>query len=123
MRLEEKVILPAADGHPSHIIRRFGDARTPFDHLLASHCLSADQVLRLQTLRDSTNPRKLRHQIYTLLDQLFALPNAAPDSIQDVYLILFSPIGNPSRSSFPMGLSGDPPTLLKTSLKERIVVA
>lgn len=123
MRLKEKVIVPATDGHPAHIIRRFDDARTPFDRLLASHCLPADQLLRLQTLRDSTNPRQLRLLIYTLLDQLFALPNADPESTQDVCLTLFRPIGTPSHPSSPMGLSGDLPTLLKASLKEVHVLA
>lgn len=123
MRLEEKVILPAADGHPPHIIRRFGDARTPFDRLLASHCLSADQLLRLQSLRDATNPRQLRHQIYALLDQLFALPNAAPNSTQDVYLTLFHPVGDAPRPSFPLGMSAALPMLLKDSLKGDNVLA
>ncbi len=123
MRLEEKVILPTAAGHPSHIIRRFGDACTPFDRLLASRCLSADQTLRLQSLRDSTNPRQLRLQIYALLNQLFALPNAVPESTQDVYLTLFHPISDAPQPSLPLGIAAALPTLLKDPLKGEKVLA
>jgi hypothetical protein len=122
MRLEEKVYLPATNGHPAHTTRRFDDARTPFDRLVASHCLPADQVLRLQTLRDSTNPRQLRLTIYTLLDQLFALPNTIPGSTQDVHLTLFHPLGDTPSPSIPLGMSGDLPILLKDSLEGEFVL-
>ena len=91
MRLSEKIVMPAHNGRPSRIKRRFDDARTPFDRLCAAHALSADRMAALCSLRDATNPRLLRQEIYALLDQLFALPCAPDGSTQDVYLTLFDP--------------------------------
>jgi len=35
-------------------------------------------------LRDQTNPRRLRRDIYNLLDQLFSLPAAETNTTEDV---------------------------------------
>ena len=91
MRLTEKIVLPAHDGRPSRIKRRFDDAQTPFDRLCATDQIDQPQRAQFAALRDKTNPRQLRQDIYALLDQLFALPNAPQDSTQDVYLTLFEP--------------------------------
>lgn len=91
MRLKEKALLPAEPGRPPRLRRRFDDPRTPFDRLCASGVLDPAQQAQLQTLRDRTNPRLLRQRIYGLLDQLLALPTAAPDCPQDVFLTLFTP--------------------------------
>jgi hypothetical protein len=88
MRLKEKTVIPQPGRH-AHIKRRFDDAQTPFDRLGATGLLDEDHRINLETLRSSTNPRKLREEIYALIDQIFALPNAAQGSTQDVYLTLF----------------------------------
>jgi hypothetical protein len=91
MRLTEKLALPADNGQHARFRRRFDDARTPFDRLCQTDGLTPAQQVQLHALRDQANPRQLRRDIYTLLNQLFALPNAAPDSTQDVYQTLFAP--------------------------------
>jgi hypothetical protein len=91
MRLAEKIVLPNVDGRGTRIKRRFDDARTPFDRLCATGMLDETQREQFEALREQTNPRQLRQDIYTLLDQLFALPNAPDGSTQDVYLTLFNP--------------------------------
>jgi hypothetical protein len=91
MRLAEKTVLPAHNGRPARIKRRFDEARTPFDRLCATGQLDKRQRQHFEALRDQTNPRQLRLDIYALLDQLFALPNAPDGSTQDVYLTLFNP--------------------------------
>lgn len=91
MRLAEKIVLPAHNGRGTRIKRRFDEARTPFDRLCATGEFDKSQREHFEALRDQTNPRQLRQDIYALLDQLFALPNAPDDSTQDVYLTLFNP--------------------------------
>ena len=91
MRLAEKIVLPADGQRPTHIKRRFDDAQTPFDRLCATGQLDPAQRERFQALRDQTNPRQLRRDIYTLLDRLFVLPCAEDGSVQDVHLTLFNP--------------------------------
>jgi hypothetical protein len=39
-------------------------------------------------LRDRTNPRRLRLEIYEMLDQLFSLPGAKPNTTEDVHQTL-----------------------------------
>ena len=116
MRLAEKIVLPAQNGRGTRLKRRFDEARTPFDRLCATGHLDAAQRERFQALRHQTNPRQLRHDIYTLLDQLFALPNAPDGSTQDVYLTLFNPPeflkGDDSPLS-PVTFSYDRTTLLR----------
>jgi hypothetical protein len=91
MRLAEKSVHPAQNGRAYTVHRRFDRARTPFDRLLTTDALDEDQQTRLLALRQATNPRQFRLDTYALLDQLFALPNAAPDSTQNVYLTMFAP--------------------------------
>ncbi len=107
MRLSEKIVLPADNGRPSRVKRRFDDAQTPFDRLCATDVLSAQQQQQLRTLRDATNPRQLRQHIYALLDQLFVLPLASPGSTQDVYLTLFDPPNFTKGEDIPVTLSND----------------
>jgi len=92
MRLTEKKPVYDQQGRVSRIKRRFDDAQTPFDRLCATDDLDPVQHQRLLALRDSLNPRQLRRDIYTLLDQLFALPCAIPEEVsQDVHLTMFNP--------------------------------
>jgi len=107
MRLAEKTVLPADDAHPVKVKRRFDDAQTPCDRLLATDVLTDHQQTQTLALREATNPRQLRRQIYDLLDQLFALPLAAPGSTQDVYLTLFDPSESTKGADCPVTLSNE----------------
>lgn len=89
MRLNEKTVL-SENGY-TRIKRRFDSAQTPFDRLCATQVLAPPEQARLQALREATNPRQLRKEIYALLDQLFSLPNAVPGKTEDVYQTLFAP--------------------------------
>lgn len=92
MRLTEKTTVFDPEGRFVRVKRRFDTAQTPFDRLKAARVLDPTARQQLQVLHDSLNPRQLRRDIYALLDQLFALPSAAPhDPSQDVYLTLFNP--------------------------------
>ena len=94
MHLTEKIIVPV-DGQPARVKRRFDQAQAPFDRLCATNAISDEDCHRLQALRDQTNPRQLRQEIYQLLDYLFTLPCATPGITQDVYQTLEMPLSLP----------------------------
>ncbi len=106
MRLKEKTVVPQPGRH-ARIKRRFDDARTPFDRLCATGVLDEDRKMELEALRSGTNPRKLREEIYALIDQIFLLPNAAQGSNQDVYLTLFQVPETKKELAIPVTLSND----------------
>ena len=83
MRLQEKTVLPG-NGKPRRIRRRYDQARTPFDRLCTTEALTTEQKAHLQSLRDMTNPRRLRREIQDLLANIFTLPGANPDTCDDV---------------------------------------
>ena len=58
LHLQEKQVEP--DG----IVRKWDRAQTPYQRLLASGKLSAEQQARLQARYEQTNPLRLRQQIY-----------------------------------------------------------
>ena len=107
MRLREKTTSPSlpAEGQPSHIKRRFDPARTPFDRLCETDAISEEQKEQLRTLRDQTNPRQLRRQIYQVIDQIFLLPDAVPGETDDVYETLFTPTESQKGEGIPVTLS------------------
>jgi len=104
MHLSEKTITPL-EGQPARITRRYDQAQTPFDRLCATGILSNDQRQELQALRDRTNPRQLRQEIYALLDRLFSLPGAVPGVTEDVHDTLGIPITLPKGEGSPVTLS------------------
>jgi hypothetical protein len=104
MHLREKTITPL-DGQPAHVTRRYDQAQTPFERLCASGILSDAQRQELQALRDHTNPRQLRQEIYALLDHLFTLPGAVPGITEDVHATLGIPITLPKGEAVPVTLS------------------
>lgn len=93
MRLKEKVLVPSAD-HPerSHIKRIHDQAKTPFDRLLETGTITPDYRQTLLRLRDRTNPRQLKEEIYALRDHVFTLPPARSGEYEDVALTLFVPL-------------------------------
>jgi hypothetical protein len=83
MRLCEKTWIQE-EGHPSRVKRRFDKAATPFDRLCATKAISQERKEQLENLRDQTNPRQLRQEIYDLLDYIASLPCALPGVTEDV---------------------------------------
>jgi hypothetical protein len=84
MRLEQKHIHPSSHGAP-RIKRVFDRARPPLDRLCESQAISAADRSYLHALRDQTNPRQLRREIYRLLNALFALPGATPGVTENIF--------------------------------------
>jgi hypothetical protein len=91
MRLCAKEYRTLDDGS-LRLRRRYDRARTPFDRLAATPHVFLEGKNALATLRDELNPRRLRQEIYTDLDALFALPCAAPGTTENVLDTLAVPI-------------------------------
>jgi hypothetical protein len=92
MRMTEKSIVPTPRG--GHRVHRVYDSpQTPFQRLCATDAISGEQRRKRQRLRDDTNPRHLRRQIYQLLDRLFSLPAATPGQTEDALMTLSVPLG------------------------------
>jgi transposase InsO family protein len=89
MRLDQKIV--NAENETRHIKRRYDQAQTPFDRLCATTAISPERRMELEMLRDQTNPRQLRQEIYDMIDALFALPGALPEQSEDVYQTLAYP--------------------------------
>ena len=106
MRLQEKTVIPQPGRH-ARIKRKFDDARTPFDRLCTTEVLDEERKKGLEALRSSTNPRKLREEIYDLIKQIFELPGAVQGATQDVYQTLFMPSQPTKEQAIPVTLSND----------------
>lgn len=91
MRLEAKTLMPTATGQLTRVKHIHDRAKTPFDRLCATSAITPPARSRLQTLRNQTNPRQLRRDIYALLDQLFKLPPANPGVTEDIFQTLNIP--------------------------------
>lgn len=115
MRLLEKTTIPSppAQGQPLRIRRRFDRACTPLDRLCATDVISERQKQELRSLREQTNPRQLRREIYQLLDHIFSLPGAVPGQTENVYETLFTPIEIQEGEGIPVALSFERTTTLR----------
>ena len=91
MRLAERTVI-RTEGQTTRIRRRYDKAQTPFDRLCATDAIAQEHRDRLLALKDQTNPRRLRHQIYQLIDDLLALPRATPGKTENIYHTLSTPI-------------------------------
>ena len=78
LRLVEKTVIPV-DGGGFTTTLRHDVAKTPFDRLCATGVLTPEKRESLERLRDQTNPRQLRQEIYDLLERTLALPCAADE--------------------------------------------
>jgi hypothetical protein len=87
MRLSEKIVTPV-EGQLARVKRRYDQARTPFDRLCATKSIPQERREQLEALRDRTNPRQLRQEIYDQIEYIFSLPNAVPGQTENVYLTL-----------------------------------
>jgi hypothetical protein len=101
MRVAEKTVV-SEPGQPTRIRRRYDDARTPFDRLLATESLSPEQRAMLTALRKQTNPLQLLNQIQEQLARIFALPPAQDGEDQIVYDTL-TQIPDPRLEDAPVG--------------------
>ena len=84
MHMISKEVTPIEGRHPK-IKRTHDAAKTPFDRLCLTDAVSNTDRQKLQQLRDQTNPRRLRQEIYSLIDYIFTLPPAVPGVTEDVY--------------------------------------
>ncbi len=89
MRLTEKTVI-RQEGQPARVKRRYAPARTPFDRLCATNVMLPQHQQQLAALRDRTNPRRLRQEIYDAIDHLFSLPNAVTGVPEDIHHTLLS---------------------------------
>jgi hypothetical protein len=71
MHLQEKIC------KPDKVIRRWDQAQTPYQRMVAAATLSDEQHARLLSLYEQTNPMALRKEIYRLLAAFWALPASA----------------------------------------------
>jgi len=92
MHLVEKTFVPAGEGRPARTKRRYDQARTPFDRLCETDAIDDNERQRLETLRERTNPRPLRQEIYELIDDLFSLPYAIEGRTENVHDTLAYPL-------------------------------
>jgi hypothetical protein len=81
MRLKEKVALPAQGAY--RVKHRYDLAQTPFQRLCKTNVLSNEVEARLSALRDGTNPRQLRKEVYKLLDDILNTARQTPVPQQD----------------------------------------
>lgn len=88
MHLVEKTLVVATADDRPHVQRRYDVAQTPFDRLCATQALRPDRRTKLERLRDATNPRRLRRDIYDRLAQLWTLPGATAGVVEDVPALL-----------------------------------
>jgi hypothetical protein len=113
MRLTEKIVIPGDDGQPARIKHRYDQARTPFDRLCATDAITQEHREQLEALRDQTNPRQLRQEIYDWIDYIFSLPGAVPGVTEDVHLTLRAPYRLEKGGDSPFVFSFDRTTVLK----------
>ena len=71
MHLESKEVVGE-----NRIRRKWDDARTPYERVLATGVLSDGQQARLTGLYARTNPRKLRGEIHQIIETLWEEPKA-----------------------------------------------
>jgi len=76
------------EGQVARVQRRYDQARTPFDRLCETTAITQERRDQLEALRDRTNPRQLRQEIYDQIEYIFSLPNAVPGQTENVYLTL-----------------------------------
>jgi len=62
------------------VVRKWDEAKTPYERLVASSVLSSEHQARLQQLYEQTNPFQLRQAIYRQLDALWETATAQPGS-------------------------------------------
>jgi hypothetical protein len=88
MRLKEKIVIPGTDGQPARVKKKYDEAHTPFERLVATNVLTPERQAQMETMYEQTNPCQLRREIYDRLEYIFALDGAVPGVAQNIYLTL-----------------------------------
>ena len=107
MRLTRKTVTFPQD-QPTRVKRIHDQARTPFDRLCDTDAISQQCRQQLESVRDQTNPRRLRQEIYDLIDHIFSLAGAVPGITEDVFQTLafpFSEKGDDEKDESPLDTS------------------
>jgi hypothetical protein len=92
----EKTLVTAADQR-RHLKRRYDTAQTPFARVCAAKAITPERQQLLEQLRQQTNPRRLRQEIYALLDAIAALPLAqGPVDVRQAVALLAQPVPLPA---------------------------
>jgi hypothetical protein len=113
LHLCEKEFVPAAEDRPARIIRRHDEARTPFARLCTAKTLTPEQQAPLEVLRDQTNPRRLRQDIWARVDHLLDLPGAVPGQPEDIRRTLGVYTISQQGGGIPVALSLEGTTALR----------
>ncbi|MDM7998435.1 MAG: transposase family protein [Dehalococcoidia bacterium] len=87
MHLVEKSYVNEPGGG-TKVKRRYDQATTPLDRLIALGALDGPSKEQWLSLRRATNPRRLREQIYALLEELRSLPGGS--GLGDVRVLMAS---------------------------------
>jgi len=86
-----------AEGQRPHLVRRYDTAQTPFERVCAAQSLTPERQALLAQLRQQTNPRRLRREIYQLIDTIAALPLAeGPVDVRTAAAMLARPTPLPA---------------------------
>jgi len=104
MRLTDKTVTFQQD-KPTRVKRVYDQARTPFDRLCNTDAISHQCRQQLETVREQTNPRRLRQEIYDWIDHIFSLAGAVPGITEDVFQTLafpFSEKGDDEENGSPL---------------------
>ncbi len=107
MRLADKEWI-REEGQATRLKRRYDRARTPFDRLCATSAISQERRAQLESLRNQTNPRQLRREIYNLIDDIFSLPGAVTGITEDVHLTLTRNTSQQDRDGYLVQLATEP---------------
>jgi hypothetical protein len=79
LHLESKEVVEG-----NRIRRKHGEAKTPFQRVLAAGALSEEKRARLESLYAETNPRQLRREIHRIIEGLWDEPKAILGMMQQL---------------------------------------
>ncbi len=108
MHLIEKTVVTTQNGS-SRTRRRHDQARTPFDRLCATDAISEERRRQLAALRDPTNPRQLRREIYAMINHILSLPGAVSGNTESVFETLMTNGGTGMKQKKGGGLGDTSP--------------
>lgn len=104
LRLADKTIT-LTEGQAASVRRQYGPAQTPWQRLCATSAVPEQKRQQLEALRQQTNPRRLRQEIYDLLHQLFSLPGAQPGQTENALDTLWAPTTMQKGEGIPVTFS------------------
>lgn len=87
----------AVEGQRPHLLRHYDQAQTPFERVCALQGIPPERQALLAQLRHQVNPRRLRQEIYQLIDTVAALPLAeGPVDVRTAVELLARPVPLPA---------------------------